>query len=76
MPTDIPHTRRKSRTLSSFLKKTYDILDVLLLSIRNHKTIMLWDGLMMALALLSPKNKNSPKKYSQDTSSTATTHPL
>lgn len=76
MPTDLTHTRRKSRTLSSFLKKTYDILDVTLFSSRNQITIMLSDGLMMVLASLLSKNKNSLNKFCQGTSSTATTHHL
>lgn len=68
--------KRKQRTVSTFLKKTYELLQVHLYLFRIKKIWRLLDGHPMALVSLLPTKKSFPNLYSLITLSTAIIPPL
>lgn len=65
--------KRKARTVPTFLKKTYELLNVLIEWLRNKAIWVPYVGPMMALASLSPMNTCSLRSYCPSISSIANT---
>jgi len=67
--------KRKSRTVSTFLKKTYELLNVLLSVSRIASTAIASDGPLQESALSSSTRRPSQRQSFPATSNTATTLP-
>ena len=67
--------KRKNRTVSTFLKKTYELLNVRFSLLRTASTRTRSGGLPRGSALLSQMRRYSPRWSSPSTSSTPTTPP-